>query len=78
MRIIRNTVDQRRNWALRPEDAQQGGAGVDDPSSNRELGTVEYFAEGKSLVISQTAEVLVQIEELLMELRQTKKFQENK
>jgi hypothetical protein len=58
-----------------------GGIGVlpaDDPFDNPEGGTIEYFAEGKSLVINQTREIQDQIGELLDELRISKKQQEKR
>jgi RNA polymerase sigma factor (sigma-70 family) len=71
IRIIRKTIGTPRGWVPRAEDG-------DDPSGNLEGGTIEYFAEGKSLVVSQTAEVQMQIEALLMRLREIKKEQEKK
>jgi hypothetical protein len=70
IRIIRHTVEPSR-WAPRsgePEDAAtvQGG------------GTIEYFPEGMSLVISQAGDIQDQIQELLDDLRVCKKEQEKK
>ena len=66
-------------WAPRDRvGASRPTEPADDSPSNLVGGTVEYFAEGKSLVVNQTAEVLMQIEELLMELRQSKREQEKK
>ena len=58
-----------------------GGALVpqsDEPFDNPDGGTIEYFAEGKSLVVNQTREIQDQIQELLDELRISKKQQEGK
>jgi hypothetical protein len=58
-----------------------GGALVpqsDEPFDNIDGGTIEYFAEGKSLVVNQTREIQDQIQELLDELRISKKQQEGK
>jgi RNA polymerase sigma factor (sigma-70 family) len=50
----------------------------DEPFDNIDGGTIEYFAEGKSLVVNQTREIQDQIQELLDELRISKKQQEGK
>jgi RNA polymerase sigma factor (sigma-70 family) len=68
IRVIRNTVGTPRDWAFRKGDEDNG-------SHNPEGGTIEYFAEGKSLVINQTSDIQEQIEELLNELRMTKERQ---
>jgi RNA polymerase sigma factor (sigma-70 family) len=70
IRIIRKTVASPRYWAYRPAD---DGAQADDGSLNYEGGTIEYFAEGRSLVINQSAAIQEDIENLLMDLRQSKK-----
>jgi RNA polymerase sigma factor (sigma-70 family) len=69
IRVIRNTVGIPRDWAFRKGDEDNGIHG------NPEGGTIEYFAEGKSLVVSQTSDIQEQIEELLNELRITKEKQ---
>jgi hypothetical protein len=87
IRVIRYTVDYPRGWAPRmitPVAAAPAGAGglggaLGDPfEGNLEGGTIEYFAEGKSLVINQTRENQDEIEKLLEELRVSKKQQEGK
>jgi RNA polymerase sigma-70 factor (ECF subfamily) len=86
IRVIRYTVDTPRGWAPRSIPllaTAPGGVGgaavaVDEPFQNLEGGTIEYFAEGKSLVVSQTREIQDQIQELLDELRISKKQQEGK
>jgi RNA polymerase sigma factor (sigma-70 family) len=71
IRVIRNTVGDIRSWAFRKGDPNDGDF---NPSG----GTIEYFAEGKSLVINQTREVQEQTQELLDELRIAKKQQEQR
>ena len=68
-----------------PQGGGLGGLGAgglmvptDDPFENPEGGTIEYFAGGKSLVVSQTREIQDEIEKLLEELRISKKQQEIK
>lgn len=70
IRVIRYTVGSRRVWTFRQGDED------DTFANNPEGGTVEYFAEGKSLVISQTSDIQDQVRELLEELRISKKQQE--
>ncbi len=78
IRVIRSTVGGPRYWAPRalPQPGGQLVGPVVDDSGNPEGGAVEYFAEGKSLVIHQTRELQEQIQELLEELRSSKKQQE--
>jgi type II secretory pathway component GspD/PulD (secretin) len=71
IRVIRNTVATPRSWAPRKGDP-------DGEVGNPEGGTLEYFPEGRALVISQTGEIQEQIEKLLDDLRQCKKEQEKK
>lgn len=80
IRVIRNTVDSPRSWAPRrpPVVTPEPPGGFDDPSTSWEAGTIEYFAEGRSLVVNQTREIQDQIQELLEELRISKKQQEKK
>jgi RNA polymerase sigma factor (sigma-70 family) len=77
IRIIRNSVGRRAFWAVRPEDVQTG-AGVPDDPPNFEPASIEFFAAGKALVISQTAEMHEEIDKLLMDLMMSKKEQERK
>src|SRR5262249_58953948 len=55
IRVIRNTVGGLGVWAYRKGDPENVdyGAGA--------TGTIEYFAEGRSLVISQSREIQEQI-----------------
>jgi RNA polymerase sigma factor (sigma-70 family) len=64
IRVIRNTVGTLHDWTYRKGDEDNGLSSLDG-------GTIEYFAEGKSLVINQTSDIQSQIEELLNDLRIT-------
>jgi RNA polymerase sigma factor (sigma-70 family) len=73
IRVIRHTVGSPRHWVPRKEP---GGSTDEDFASNLEGGSVEYFAAGRSLVISQTSAIQEEIQELLSDLRAAKKEQE--
>ena len=64
VRIIKRTVEP-GTWFGEAGDAPGGTA-------------IEYFAEGKSLVVIHSTDVQEQIQELLTELRAAKKEQEKK